>query len=46
MFSLIGQADAKKVPTYISVKDACKISGYKPQYLRRLLRQKNFREGR
>jgi hypothetical protein len=42
MLSLIGQSDGKKVRTYISVKDACKLYGYKQQYLRRLLRQKNF----
>jgi len=40
MFPLIGQSDGKKVQTYISVKDAYKLSGYKLQYLRRLLRQK------
>jgi hypothetical protein len=40
MLSLIGQADGKRVRTYVSVKDACKLSGYKQQYLRRLLRQK------
>lgn len=42
MIALIGQADGKKVRTYISVKDACKLSGYKEQYLRRLLRQKKL----
>jgi excisionase family DNA binding protein len=42
MLSLIGQVDCKKVRTYISVKDACKLSGYKQQYLRRLLRQKKL----
>jgi hypothetical protein len=42
MLSLIGQADSKKVRTYISVKDACKFSGYKEQYLRRLLRQRKL----
>jgi hypothetical protein len=41
MLSLIGQVDGKKVRTYISMKDACKLSGNKQQYLRRLLRQKN-----
>jgi len=40
MLSLMGQADGKKVRTYISVKDACKLYGYREQYLRRLLRQK------
>jgi hypothetical protein len=40
MLALIGQAKGKKVQTYVSVKDACKISGYKQQYVRRLLRQK------
>jgi hypothetical protein len=43
MLALIGQADGKKVRTYISVKDACKLSGYKQQYLRRLLRQKKLK---
>lgn len=42
MLSLIGQSDGNKVRTYISVKDACKFSGYKQQYLRRLLRQKKL----
>jgi len=42
MLALIGQAKGKKVQTYVSVKDACKISGYKQQYLRRLLRQKKL----
>jgi phage antirepressor YoqD-like protein len=42
MLPLIGQADGKKVRTYISVKDAWKLYGYKVQYLRRLLRQKKL----
>ena len=32
MLSLIEQSDGKKVRTYISVKDACKLSGYREQY--------------
>lgn len=32
----------QKVRTYVSVKDACKLSGYKEQYLRRLLRQRKL----
>jgi helix-turn-helix protein len=42
MSVLIGQIDGKKVRTYISVKDAWKLYGYKEQYLRRLLRQKKL----
>ena len=42
MFALIGQSDGKEVQTYISVKDAWKLYGYKRQYLRRLLRQKKL----
>jgi excisionase family DNA binding protein len=42
MLALIGQPNGKKVRTYISVKDACKLYGYKEQYLRRLLRQRKL----
>ena len=42
MFALIGQANSKKVRTYVSVKDAWKLYGYRQQYLRRLLRQKKL----
>jgi hypothetical protein len=42
MFALIGQANGKKSRTYISVKAACKLSGWKQQYLRRLLRQEKL----
>jgi hypothetical protein len=42
MLALIGQVDGKKLRTYVSVKDACKLSGYKEQYLRQLLRQKKL----
>ena len=42
MFSLIGQAGGKKVQTYVSVKAAWKLNGYKQQYLRRLLRQEKI----
>jgi hypothetical protein len=46
MFALMGLADGQNVRTYISMKDAWKQYGYKEQYLRRLLRQKNLREER
>ena len=42
MLALIGQEDGKKAGTYISVKAAWKLYGYKQQYLRRLLRQKKL----
>jgi hypothetical protein len=42
MSALIGQAHGNKIRTYISVKDACKLSGYREQYLRRLLRQEKL----
>jgi len=42
MLALIEQADDKKARTYISVKAAWKLYGYKEQYLRRLLRQKKL----
>jgi hypothetical protein len=44
MLAFIGQDDGKKARTYISVKATWKLYGYKQQYLRRLLRQKNFQE--
>jgi hypothetical protein len=42
MVTLIGQVEGKKVQTYIPVKVASKLSGYNPQYLRRLLRQEKL----
>ena len=46
MSVLIKPANGKKLGTYISVKDARKLYGYKEQSLRRLLRQKNCQEER
>jgi hypothetical protein len=42
MSLLMGQVHGKKVRTYISVKDACRLFEYGEQYLRRLLRQKTY----
>ena len=42
MFLLTGHTEGRKVQTYIPVNEACKLSGYNQQYLRRLLRQEKL----